>query len=705
MRLLFLDIESEGLRWKSDKIHGVGWATEEDGTCYEYFPEGLSAELLELLADPNVAVIGSNIRFDLRFLIENGVTVNAQPWDLKLLAQLIDENGPLGLKDLTARYLGKDHLSDKAELDRVVSLAGIKHVGDLCRLDLANPGSYYDTVSGYCQEDVNNSLKLFYVLIKKLKLLHEAWLARGAKKTLLDYLKEEALPVEAPLLHMEVRGIKVDFKAVEETRRALELEHEQLLRQLGEENAEKIAKIEEELFQKAREKRKTPKGKAGVQRRSDAYQTRFLWSSSSHVGKLIYEGFEVPERLVSRTKSGLYSTGDAELTALKGALPPEHALQAFLATFGKLRASQKLITTYIAEDSGLLADVQNGRVHSLYLQAGSSKEGGVGGTATGRLSSQSPNMQNIPRTGGIKKFFVPDSPESVFAYLDYSQVELRIAAHLSQDEELLSAYQRGIDLHALTASGIFRKDFKDVTKEERQAAKTVNFAMIYDAKGYRLWQELGPLGYSLEACEEMREAFFIKYAGYLKFLKQVLKYVKETSCVISECGRVRRLPDIHYGEALNWARKTVDCTPEMYAALKHNPTEKLAPQEAFIRAKKRYNHAMKQAYNFPIQSLGASITKRAMIKLYEQGYDLVTQVHDSITIQLPKHNAIDSLADIRHTMERTYQLTVPLVAEGKLVKSLDESDKALSLAPTREVSPEDSTTSPRNQEVLKSNKG
>jgi hypothetical protein len=120
----------------------------------------------------------------------------------------------------------------------------------------------------------------------------------------------------------------------------------------------------------------------------------------------------------------------------------------------------------------------------------------------------------------------------------------------------------------------------------------------------------------------------------------------------------------------------------MYERLKGYPTERLSPQEAFIRAKKKYNHATKQAYNFPIQSLGASITKRAMIELTRQGYELVTQVHDSIVIQLPNKNSIDCLADIRHTMERTYQLSVPLIAEGKLIKSLDESDKALVLVPT-----------------------
>lgn len=707
MRLLFLDIETEGLLWKTEKVHGVGWAREEDETIYEPFPN-ISGELEEALADPGVAVIGSNIRFDLRFLHRAGRKIAVQPWDLKLFAQMLDENSSLGLKELTTRYLGKEHLSDKAEMDRVVSLAGVKHVGDLCKLDLANPGSHFDIISRYCQEDVNNSLKLFHVFVEKLKELDVRWReVRGVSKTPLDYLKEEALPVEEVLLHMETRGIKIDPKAITETQAALNKEHAELLAGLNDTYKEQIAYVEEELYEKALEKRKTEKGKARVLRGDDSYATRFLWSSAQHVGKLIYEGFRVPEQLVSRTKSGLYSTGDAELAALKIALPPEHPALDLLALFNKYRASQKLMTTYVSNDSGLVSEISDGRIYSLYLQAGSSKEGGVGGTATGRLSSQAPNLQNLPRAGGIKKFFVPDTEGHVFAYFDYSQVELRVAAHLSQDEELLSAYKKGIDLHTLTAAGVFKCRFEEVTKEQRQAAKTINFAMIYDAKAYRLWQELGPLGYSLDQCEEMREAFFDRYSGYKAYLKKILAYVRETGTVISETGRVRRLPDIAYGDALNWARKTVDCDREMFERLKGYPTERLSPSEAFMRAKKKYNHATKQAYNFPIQSLGASVAKRAMIKLYSQGYDLVTQCHDSIVIQLLKKNSIDCLADIRHTMERTYQLSVPLVAEGKLIKSLDESDKVLSLAPTKGAADENGSptgNASRDQEILTSYK-
>lgn len=708
MKLLFLDIETTGLDWKSDSIHGIGYAYEEDEVSYtDLYNLTPNSTLLSDLADPSIPKIGCNVRFDLRFLKRAGLEVAGPIWDIKILAQLLDENSPLGLKELTARYLGEGNLDEKSDIDRAVSLAGVKHVGDLCRLDISKPGLYYDLIARYCCEDVNNTLKLFHMFVDLVKDMDRRWKEeRGVSKGPLDYLKEEAFPVEEALFHMETRGIKIDPKAIADTQKLLKAEHERLLFDLNFTYQKQIVQVEEGLYEKALEKRKTEKGKSKVLRSSDSYSTKFMWSSSQHVGKLIYETFEVPPKLVSKTKSGLYSTGDFELSALKEALPPTHPLQDFLSLFNKYRASAKLLSTYASPDSGLLQEISDGRIYSLYLQAGSSKEGGVGGTATGRLSSQSPNMQNLPRAGGIKKFFVPDSEDKVFAYFDYSQVELRIAAHLSQDKELVNAYTKGLDLHSLTASGIFGKTVDRVSKEERQAAKTINFAMIYDAKAYRLWQELGPLGYSLDDCEQMRKAFFEKYSGYKAFLKRVLKYVQEYGCVISETGRVRRLPDIEYGDALNWQTRTVDCSKELYERLRAFPQERLSPAEAFIRAKKKFNHATKQAYNFPIQGLGASITKRAMIELNGAGYDLITQVHDSIVIQLHKENSIDCLAEIRHTMERSYRLTVPLVAEGKLIKSLDESDKAVSLVPTKEGVPsEDPRENPRDQTVSKSGKG
>ena len=289
-------------------------------------------------------------------------------------------------------------------------------------------------------------------------------------------------------------------------------------------------------------------------------------------------------------------------------------------------------------------------------------------------------MQNLPRSGPVKGFFVPD-PGSIFIYFDYSQVELRIAAHLSRDTELLNAYQNGLDLHKITASAVFGCSVDRITKEQRQVGKTLNFALIYDAAAYRLWEETSAGGgtYSVEDCEDMRRAFFKKYAGYAAFLKRVKAFIEANKCIYSETGRVRRLPDIEYGKGLNWGTRTWQGTKELRQGLLSRDPAPSTEQEIFILAKRAYKHALKQGFNFPIQSLGASITKRALIELNSLGFQIVTTVHDSIVLQVKEQDA-HQWRFAQKVMENIYPLSVPLIAEAKLLRSLDEGELAFPLA-------------------------
>lgn len=674
MKYLFLDIETTGTDWKRDCIHGVGYGWEEDDVFYSTIEE-LPDDVIKALVDPSVAKVGHNLRFDLRFLYAADLDVAGPILDTMLMAQLINENQSVGLKPLTQKYLGLEYLSDKQELDRTLAAAGCKHVGELCRLDLADSqypngqAPYYDVIAQYCIEDVNNTIRLFCIFKDTIKILAEKWKTeRGLATTVLDYLKGEAFPVEQVLFKMELRGIALNPKAIEEAQKSTQAKHLQSGEDIQLLCAREVLQIEEELYENALSIRKTDKGKAKVEKGSARYGTRFNIASSNHVGKLIYEGLQAPK--VFKTRGGAYSTSEMDLTALKGEVEENSKLLQFLELFSKFRELEKLQTTYVGTDSSLLKDAVDGRVYSYYIQAGSSKDGGKGGTATGRLSSQAPNMQNLPRGSMVKSFFIPD-PDHVFAYFDYSQVELRIAAHLSQDQELLDAYSRGDDLHTLTARSVFGRH--SISKEERQVGKTLNFALIYDAKAYRLWQMLGSLGYSIEDCEAMRRAFFKKYFGYKSYLQDQTSYMVANRCVVAETGRVRRLPDIDYGACLDWTSRTFKGPAAMVDALKQHPSERMTSNDVFQRAKKKFNHAQKQGFNFPIQSLGASIAKRAMISLDKRGFEVVTQCHDSIVVQLSLADT-DSIADIRAIMENTYKISVPLIAEGKLIRSLDESD-------------------------------
>jgi len=303
-------------------------------------------------------------------------------------------------------------------------------------------------------------------------------------------------------------------------------------------------------------------------------------------------------------------------------------LHKVLTTYKTYKKNQKLITTYTGEDKGLLSQLEGGRVYAEYLQAGRGREGSSGGTVTGRLSSRNPNMQNLPRGSEIKSFFVPDTDDDVFVYFDYSQLELRLAAHLSRDPLLIKAYNDNLDLHELTAQAI---------GADRQVGKTTNFAMIYDASAYRLASILNK---SVDESQEIINNFYSLYKGYKKYLQKQMQFMIVNGLVISEAGRIRRLPEV----------QTL-------------PTHS-----------KEWKHAVKQGYNFPIQSLGASITKRAMIELHKRGFNIVTQVHDSVVIQLPKTD-LHKVEEIQMVAETIYPLTVPLKVEIKLLTSLLESDK------------------------------
>ena len=621
MNFLVLDIETTGLNPKTDRIHGIGFATDTDADYLEANDERIKA----YLANPENHVIGHNIRFDLKFLIANGFTVKARIWDTKIMAQLLDENRLLGLKDLS----GEDKLEAKREIDRAVSQMNGRSVADLCRADLDDPSRpYKNLIARYCVEDCNNTLELFHKLSEELKIKHIKMQDKGFKDTVLTYFTEESMPLEKVLIDMELKGIKVNEDQLRDFKAKLTLENDYLLTQLNELCIDQITNIEGELYEEEVAKRKTIKGMSGVQKSSTRYGTKFNWQSNDHLSALIFDEFGVSKKGVEKTKTGKPSTSESSLEKLCETLQETDPLHKVLTTYKTYKKNQKLITTYTGEDKGLLSQLEGGRVYAEYLQAGRGREGSSGGTVTGRLSSRNPNMQNLPRGSEIKSFFVPDTDDDVFVYFDYSQLELRLAAHLSRDPLLIKAYNDNLDLHELTAQAI---------GADRQVGKTTNFAMIYDASAYRLASILNK---SVDESQEIINNFYSLYKGYKKYLQKQMQFMIVNGLVISEAGRIRRLPEVQ--------------TLPTYS--------------------KEWKHAVKQGYNFPIQSLGASITKRAMIELHKRGFNIVTQVHDSVVIQLPKTD-LHKVEEIQMVAETIYPLTVPLKVEIKLLTSLLESDK------------------------------
>ena len=621
MKLIALDIETTGLNPRTDRIHGIGFATDTTSGYLEPTDEKIKT----YLADPENNIVGHNIRFDLKFLIAIGLEIKARIWDTKLMAQLENENRLLGLKDLS----GAENLEAKRAVDRAVSQINGRSVADLCKADLDNPSRpYRNLIAEYCEEDCVNTYNLFMRLSESLKTTHTKMQEKGFKNTVLTYYTEETMPLEKVLLEIELGGIKVDEEKLRNYRSKLLTENNYLLAQLNELCIDQITNIEGELYEQATAKKKSEKGKANVQRSSEKYGTKFNWQSADHLSALIFDQFGVSKRAVEKTETGKPSTSESSLEALRQTLEEGESLHKVLSTYKTFKKNQKLITTYTGEEKGLLAQLEDGRIYAEYLQAGRGKEGSNGGTVTGRLSSRNPNMQNLPRGSEIKRFFIPDTENDVFVYFDYNQLELRLAAHLSQDPLLIKAYNDNLDLHELTAQAI---------GADRQVGKTTNFAMIYDASAYRLSAILNK---SVDEAQEIIHNFYNLYKGYKKYLQKQLRFMIANGLVVSETGRIRRLPEVN----------------------------ELASNT------KEWKHAVKQGYNFPIQSLGASVTKRAMIELHRRKFKIVTQVHDSVVIQIPKTD-LHKVEEIQTVAETIYPLTVPLKVDIKLLTSLLESDK------------------------------
>lgn len=630
-KIVALDIETTGLNPRLDRIHGVGLYDGARDPFYYSFAE-LPDAVVKFLGSPDNDIVGHNIRFDLKFLISKGIDVKARFWDTKILAQLINENRELGLKPLVERYFGKENLLSKSYLDSAISEAGVKHVGQLCALDLDNPKRpYTKLISHYCKEDCINTYNLWTNLIETMKSTHSKMLGKF-EQTIQDYFIKEAMPIESVLMHMELKGLLIDESGLRQYRNELKQEEQELLSTLNNTVLSDIDIIEEQLAEEERSKRKSEIGKARILSGSEKYKTKFNWQSPQHVSNLLFKQLKLPTEAASTTATGRPSITEASLESVYKTLPDTSSKERLvLDTYSRYKKNQKLLTTYTGEDRGLLSEVENGHIYSEYLQAGRGKEGTKGGTVTGRLSSRSPNMQNLPRGSKIKAFFKP-SAGNVFVYFDYSQLELRIAAHLSKDPLLIKGYNHNIDLHQLTA---------DDLGVDRQVGKTINFAMIYNASPYRLMKELGD-EYTIEQCTHFKNGFFEQFNVYQKYLKEQYQQMVKTGYVVSEFGRVRRLPEL----------------------LKAGASYK----------DKEFKHAINQGFNFPIQSFGASITKRAMIELHNKGYDIRTQVHDSVVIEISRFIVEKELPKIKSIAENVYKLIVPLKVDIKVLTSLSESD-------------------------------
>ncbi len=392
--------------------------------------------------------------------------------------------------------------------------------------------------------------------------------------------------IEEPLMHvlekMELTGVKVD------------------LAQLGEFAAE-LRKEMNEREARIREMAEMPE---------------LNISSPRQIGELLFDKLKLDPK-AKKTARGSYTTDEATLTALSDKHPIIEEILEF-------RAVKKLLSTYI-EPFPMFVNKQTGRVHTTFNQAL---------TATGRLSSSNPNLQNIPirteRGKEIRKAFVAGSPDGIIVSADYSQIELRIMAHLSQDQHLIQAFRNGVDVHAATAEKIFGVPHEKVTADQRRVAKTANFGIMYGISSFGLSQRLG---ISRSEAKKLIDDYFNAFPAIRSFIDDTIAAARENGYVETIFGRRRYLPDIN-------------------------------AKNATVRAL-----AERNAVNAPIQGTAADIIKLAMIgvdrKMAEEGLrsEMVLQIHDELLFDTISSEREKLMSIVKEQMEHVTELSVPLTVE------------------------------------------
>ena len=346
----------------------------------------------------------------------------------------------------------------------------------------------------------------------------------------------------------------------------------------------------------------------------------FTINSPRQVGEVLFGELKLSEK-VKKTKSGQYSTSEEVLRDL-------HSKHPIVQKILDYRGLKKLLSTYV-EALPKLINPATGHIHTSFNQAV---------TATGRLSSSNPNLQNIPVRGEdgreIRKAFIPEEGE-IFFSADYSQIELRIMAHLSGDEHMIEAFNAGHDVHAATAARIFHKDIKDISQDERRKAKTANFGIIYGISAFGLAERMDV---SRTEAKELIDSYFEMYPKIKDYISKAVDTAREKGYIETEFGRRRYLPDIN-------------------------------SRNAVVRG-----YAERNAVNAPIQGTAADIIKIAMIRV-QQRLDaegckarMMLQVHDELNFSVPADEFDKVKRIVIEEMQGAYKMSVSLEAdcgEGK----------------------------------------
>lgn len=426
------------------------------------------------------------------------------------------------------------------------------------------------SVCDYAAEDADITLRLYNVLKPRLK---EA----GVEQLFYDI----EMPLVPVLADMETTGVCLDTEALAETSKVL---------------TERMKQIERNIYELAGHE--------------------FNIASPKQVGEVLFGEMKIVEK-PKKTKTGQYVTSEEVLQQLRSKAP-------IVADILEHRGLKKLLGTYV-DALPKLINPRTGHIHTSFNQAV---------TATGRLSSSDPNLQNIPVRGEdgkeIRKCFIPE-PGELFFSADYSQIELRVMAHLSGDKNMIEAFREGYDIHAATAARIYKEKIEDVSRDQRTKAKRANFGIIYGITVFGLAERLE---ISRDEAKQLIDGYFETFPDVHAYMEKAKELAREHGYAETFFHRRRYLPDI----------------------TSHNATVR--------------NFAERNAINAPIQGSAADIIKIAMVKIYDRfrkegiRSKMILQVHDELNFSVIPEEKEKVERIVLEEMQNAYPLQVPLVADS-----------------------------------------
>ena len=421
----------------------------------------------------------------------------------------------------------------------------------------------------YACEDADITLKLYHILEPKLKELN-----------IFNLFKDIEMPLINVLVEMEMNGVILDTSSLTETSRILQ---------------QRILEKERKIYEEA--------------------GTSFNIASPKQVGEILFDRLKISDK-AKKTKTGQYVTSEEALTQLKHRAPIVENILAF-------RGLRKLLSTYV-EALPKLINKHTGHIHTSFNQAI---------TATGRLSSSDPNLQNIPVKGEdgkeLRRCFIPE-PGCLFFSADYSQIELRVMAHLSGDEGLIDAFRNGYDIHAATAARIFKETMEHVTRDQRSMAKRANFGIIYGITVFGLAQNLD---IDRNEAKKLIDDYFQSFPKVKEYMERCKETARSKGYAETIFHRRRYLPDINSGNAT-------------------------------VRG-----FAERNSINAPIQGSAADIIKLAMVRIYKRFKDenikskMILQVHDELNFSVFPEEKESVERIVIEEMQNACQLKVPLIAD------------------------------------------